>query len=64
MQYLEYEEAQFSIADRVYGCTFFVSTGFHGIHVLVGTTFLLYVFIILVLGKLLHNHHFSFEAAA
>ena len=64
IQYLEYDEAQFSIADRVYGCTFFVSTGFHGMHVLVGTTFLFYVFLILLNGKLLYNHHFSFEAAA
>lgn len=64
IQYLEYDEAQFSIADRVYGCTFFVSTGFHGIHVLVGTTFLFYVFLILLIGKLLFNHHLSFEAAA
>jgi len=64
MQYLEYEEAQFAIADGVYGRTFFIATGFHGIHVLVGTTFLLYVLIMLLSGKLLFNHHFSFEAAA
>lgn len=64
MQFLEYEEAQFAIADGVYGRTFFIATGFHGIHVLVGTTFLLYVLIILLSGKLLFNHHFSFEAAA
>ena len=64
MQYLEYEEAQFSLADGVYGSTFFMATGFHGMHVLVGTTFLFYVFLNLLLGKLLFNHHFSFEAAA
>ena len=64
MQYLEYDEAQFAIADGVYGRTFFMATGFHGIHVLVGTTFLFYVLIILLSGKLLFNHHFSFEAAA
>jgi len=64
MQYLEYDEAQFAIADGVYGRTFFMATGFHGIHVLVGTTFLFYVLIMLLSGKLLFNHHFSFEAAA
>lgn len=64
MQYLEYDEAQFAIADGVYGRTFFIATGFHGIHVLVGTTFLFYVLIKLLSGKLLYNHHFSFEAAA
>lgn len=64
MQWLEYSEAQFSIADGVYGSTFFIATGFHGIHVTVGTIFLFYVWILLISGKLLYNHHFSFEAAA
>jgi len=64
MQWLEYNEAMFSISDGVYGRTFFMATGFHGMHVIVGTTFLFYVFISLVYGKLLFNHHFSFEAAA
>jgi cytochrome c oxidase subunit 3 len=64
IQWLEYNEAIFSISDGVYGRTFFMATGFHGIHVLVGTTFLFYVFIGLLSGELLFNHHFSFEAAA
>ena len=33
-------EALFSVADSVYGRTFFVATGFHGLYVIVGTTFL------------------------
>ena len=40
LQALEYWEAPFSIADAVYGSTFFMATGFHGIHVIVGTIFL------------------------
>jgi cytochrome c oxidase subunit 3 len=64
MQYLEYVEANFSLADGVYGRVFFMATGFHGMHVIVGTTFLFYVLIRLLSGKLLYNHHFSFEAAA
>lgn len=64
MQYLEYDEAQFSLADGVYGRTFFMATGFHGMHVIVGTTFLFYVLIILTTGTLSYNHHFSFEASA
>jgi cytochrome c oxidase subunit 3 len=40
LQAIEYYEASFRIADRVYGSTFFIATGFHGLHVLVGTTFL------------------------
>ena len=64
MQYLEYAEAAFAIADGVYGSTFFIATGFHGMHVSLGALFLLYVFIAILQGKLLYNHHFSFEAAA
>jgi len=64
MQYIEYSEAQFAISDGVYGSTFFIATGFHGIHVMVGTLFLSYSLYNLVGAKLLYNHHFSFEAAA
>lgn len=64
MQYLEYRERAFCIADGVYGTTFFISTGFHGIHVIVGTTFLFYVLLSMLRGVLLYNHHFIFEAAA
>jgi len=64
MQYVEYSEASFTLADGVYGRTFFMATGFHGMHVFVGTSFLCYVFFNLISGKLLYNHHFSFEAAA
>ena len=64
MQYAEYIEARFAIADGVYGSTFFIATGFHGIHVTIGALFLRYVLIALLRGQLLYNHHFSFEAAA
>jgi cytochrome c oxidase subunit 3 len=64
MQWVEYNEASFSIADGVYGSTFFIATGFHGMHVTIGALFLLYVAINVFQGKLLYNHHFRFEAAA
>lgn len=64
LQSLEYYEAQFSMSDGVYGSTFFIATGFHGIHVFVGTVFLIYALFNLVTIKLLRTHHFSFEAAA
>jgi len=63
-QFVEYSEAQFCISDGVYGSTFFIATGFHGVHVLVGTIFLSYSLLNLLNIKLLFNHHFSFEAAA
>nr|YP_009526700.1 cytochrome c oxidase subunit III [Cacoplistes rogenhoferi]AXY63903.1 cytochrome c oxidase subunit 3 [Cacoplistes rogenhoferi] len=64
LQAYEYIEAPFTIADSVYGSTFFVATGFHGLHVIIGTTFLI---ICLMRHNLKHfssNHHFGFEAAA
>lgn len=41
LQGVEYSLSSFSISDSVYGSTFFIATGFHGVHVLVGSLFLL-----------------------
>jgi cytochrome c oxidase subunit 3 len=60
----EYIEAPFSIADRVYGATFFVATGFHGLHVLIGTTFLFICLCRVISNQFSRGHHFGFEAAA
>nr|YP_010596257.1 cytochrome c oxidase subunit III [Alnetoidia dujuanensis]WAJ60476.1 cytochrome c oxidase subunit 3 [Alnetoidia dujuanensis] len=64
LQLYEYLESPFCIADSVYGATFFMATGFHGLHVIIGTIF------ILVSGMRMNNLHFSdthhvgFEASA
>lgn len=61
---MEYSEAVFTIADRVYGARFFLITGFHGFHVLVGSVYLL---ISLARGLASHYsvmHHVGFELAA
>ena len=63
LQAYEYFEASFNIRDRVFGSTFFTATGFHGLHVIVGTLFLIAAWARLYLGNLRHNHHFVFEAA-
>lgn len=62
-QYMEYQEATFSIADSVYGSIFFMSTGFHGLHVLIGRIFLLINLIRIYKNNYSSNHHFGFEAA-
>nr|AVN67985.1 cytochrome c oxidase subunit 3 [Macropanesthia sp. B115] len=64
LQAYEYQEASFTIADSVYGSTFFMATGFHGLHVIIGTTFLLTCFLRHLFYHFSSNHHFGFEAAA
>jgi cytochrome c oxidase subunit 3 len=64
MQVFEYFEAPFSISDSVYGSCFFMTTGFHGFHVIIGTCFLSVSLIRLLLSHLTKSHHFSFEAGA
>lgn len=64
LQALEYAEARFAFSDSAYGSTFFLATGFHGLHVLVGTAFLAVCLKRLIRGRFNHTHHFGFEAAA
>ena len=64
LQAYEYQEAPFRIADSVYGSTFYMATGFHGIHVLIGTSFLLVCLIRHLNNHFSKIHHFGFEAAA
>lgn len=63
-QYVEYIEARFSISDSIFGSIFFISTGFHGFHVLIGTLFL-YINLLRILKKNFSSiHHLGFEIAA
>nr|AFU50254.1 cytochrome c oxidase subunit III [Spilopyra sumptuosa] len=64
LQSYEYMEAPFSISDSVYGSSFFMATGFHGLHVIIGTTFLFICMIRHFLNHFSSIHHFGFEAAA
>nr|YP_009241024.1 cytochrome c oxidase subunit III [Shijimiaeoides divina]AMK46123.1 cytochrome c oxidase subunit III [Shijimiaeoides divina] len=64
LQGYEYLESSFSIADSIYGSTFFMATGFHGIHVIIGTTFLFICLLRHINNHFSMNHHFGFEAAA
>ena len=54
-QGVEYLEAPFSINDGIYGSIFFLTTGFHGLHVLICT-----IFLIVNLFRLL-RHHFTYQ---
>nr|WNO18588.1 cytochrome c oxidase subunit III [Iothia sp.] len=64
LQVMEYQEVSFSISDGAYGSVFFVATGFHGAHVLIGSTFLLVCMWRVASYHFSEGHHFGFEAAA
>jgi cytochrome c oxidase subunit 3 len=64
LQAYEYLEAAFTISDSVYGSTFYMSTGFHGFHVMVGTVFIIICFIRHCKTHFSKKHHIGFEAAA
>nr|YP_006493349.1 cytochrome c oxidase subunit III [Thitarodes renzhiensis]YP_009132679.1 cytochrome c oxidase subunit III [Thitarodes gonggaensis]YP_010963443.1 cytochrome c oxidase subunit III [Thitarodes xunhuaensis]ADK97534.1 cytochrome c oxidase subunit III [Thitarodes renzhiensis]AKA63373.1 cytochrome c oxidase subunit III [Thitarodes gonggaensis]WNL54558.1 cytochrome c oxidase subunit 3 [Thitarodes xunhuaensis] len=64
LQMYEYYEASFTIADSIYGSTFFMATGFHGLHVIIGTIFLMICLLRHINNHFSMNHHFGFEAAA
>jgi cytochrome c oxidase subunit 3 len=60
----EYLHAPFGFKDGIYTSTFFMATGFHGFHVIVGTIFLLVCLVRAIKGHFKPDHHFGFEAAA
>lgn len=64
LQGFEYYIASFGISDSVYGSTFFMATGFHGFHVIVGTIFLFIIWLRIISLHFSNSHHFGFEAAA
>ncbi|HVC49616.1 MAG TPA: cytochrome c oxidase subunit 3 [Burkholderiales bacterium] len=64
LQAHEYLHAAFSLSTGVYGCTFFMLTGFHGLHVMLGTTMLIVMLVRSLKGHFTPEHHFAFEAAA
>jgi cytochrome c oxidase subunit 3 len=63
-QVVEYVEAPFAFTGGVYPSTFFLATGFHGFHVLVGTIFLAVCLVRAIRGHFTPEKHFGFEAAA
>nr|YP_003331105.1 cytochrome c oxidase subunit III [Herdmania momus]CAX65567.1 cytochrome c oxidase subunit II [Herdmania momus] len=63
LQLLEYVESSFSIADSVYGSVFFMATGFHGFHVIVGSLFLLVCLLRMGVGHFSSTQHVGLECA-
>ncbi|MDV3257185.1 MAG: cytochrome c oxidase subunit 3 [Sphingomonas sp.] len=64
IQAYEYVHAPFDFKGNIYGATFFMATGFHGFHVIVGTIFLSVCLLRAYKGDFTPKQHFGFEAAA
>ena len=64
VQAYEYSHAAFGFSGSIYGATFYMATGFHGFHVIVGTIFLVVCLIRASMGQFTPQKHFGFEAAA
>nr|WNE90727.1 cytochrome c oxidase subunit 3 [Actornithophilus gracilis] len=63
LQLSEYYNAPFSMADSCYGSIFFMSTGFHGIHVILGSTLLAICLFRLSFNHFSKTHHLGYEAS-
>jgi cytochrome c oxidase subunit III len=62
--YEAYAHLNLKLTSGIYGSTFFMLTGFHGMHVLVGTLMLLFITLRLQKGHFTPQRHFGFEGAA
>lgn len=63
-QAYEYFEAPFGFSGNIYGANFFMATGFHGFHVIIGTLFLTVCLFRALAGHFTPERHIGFEAAA
>lgn len=59
-----YRDLNLRLDSGIYGSTFFMLTGFHGLHVTIGTICLIVIFARCLLGHFSPKHHFGFEAVA
>ncbi len=59
-----YQQLNLRLDSGIYGSTFFMLTGFHGLHVTIGTICLIVIFVRCLLGHFKPTHHFGFEAVA
>ena len=64
VQIFEYQHAAFAFKSSIYGATFFMATGFHGFHVLIGTIFLIVCLVRALKGHFTSERHLGFEFAA
>jgi len=61
LQCEEYLTATFTISDGIYGSVFYMITGLHGTHVIIGTLFIFVCFIRFLKSHFTQTHHLGFE---
>ena len=59
-----YTEMGLTLGSGIYGTTFFMLTGFHGLHVTIGSIILAVILFRSIKGHFTPDNHFAFEAAA
>ncbi|MBK7663101.1 MAG: cytochrome c oxidase subunit 3 [Sterolibacteriaceae bacterium] len=59
-----YSELNLRLSSGIFGSTFFMLTGFHGLHVTIGATMLIVILLRVMKGHFKPDHHFAFEAVA
>ena len=59
-----YQDLNLTLSSGMYGTTFYMLTGFHGLHVTLGATMLLVILIRSMKGHFTNENHFAFEAVA
>lgn len=64
LQIIEYKQAIFTFSDSIFGSSFYIATGFHGLHVIIGTIFLIHNLIRIFKNHFSFIHHIRFELAA
>jgi cytochrome c oxidase subunit 3 len=63
LQGWEYWDSSFNISDRAFGAVFFIATGFHGLHVIIGSLFLFFSFLRFKINTISKIHHVGLERA-
>jgi cytochrome c oxidase subunit 3 len=59
-QFFEYLDSRFNFDDSIYACTFFMLTGLHGCHVIVGISFIFVCSVRLLLNHYSNSHYLGF----
>lgn len=63
LQYVEYQQAGFTMSDSVFGTVFYAATGLHGLHVIVGTIFIAVGLFRIISYHFTDEHHVGFNSA-